>query len=52
MLRALTPADCPFCPPLERPAWIESGSAFAIFDRFPASPGHALVLPRRHVVWL
>ncbi|MCU0562798.1 MAG: HIT family protein [Desulfobacterales bacterium] len=28
---------------------LESGLAFAIFDRFPVNPGHVLVIPRRHV---
>jgi diadenosine tetraphosphate (Ap4A) HIT family hydrolase len=49
LLRALTPTECPFCPPLDVAVWLESGSAFAIFDRYPASPGHVLILPRRHV---
>jgi ATP adenylyltransferase len=46
-----TAEDCPFC---ERPTegrLIETGAlAFAVWDRYPVSPGHALVLPFRHVV--
>jgi diadenosine tetraphosphate (Ap4A) HIT family hydrolase len=37
-------------PFLERPEsdWIASNElAFAIYDRYPVSPGHALVVPRR-----
>jgi diadenosine tetraphosphate (Ap4A) HIT family hydrolase len=49
MLRTLTPDECPFCPPLERPPLFETGLSFVIFDRFPVTPGHALVIPRRHV---
>lgn len=39
---------CPFCE-LERPAIAESPLAFAFSDAYPVSPGHALVVPRRHV---
>ena len=48
-MRALTPDDCPFCPPIAAPPLLETGLAFAVFDRFPVNPGHVLVLPRRHV---
>ena len=40
-------ADCPFCQPAE--VLLENELAFAIRDRYPASPGHLLILPRRHV---
>lgn len=39
--------DCPFCLPAG--ALLENESALVIRDRFPASPGHLLILPRRHV---
>lgn len=41
--------DCPFCsmPAADR-RHVESG-AFAIRDRYPASPGHSLIVPTRHV---
>src|SRR5437867_3454278 len=44
------PTDCPFCslPPgriLELNA-----QALAVADAFPVSPGHTLVIPRRHVI--
>jgi diadenosine tetraphosphate (Ap4A) HIT family hydrolase len=48
-MRALTPDDCPFCPPIDARPLLESEFAFAIFDRFPVNPGHVLVIPRRHV---
>ena len=48
-MRALTPDDCPFCPPIAATPLLEAGRAFAVFDRFPVNPGHVLVLPRRHV---
>ena len=40
-------AACPFCQPAE--VLLENDLACVIHDRFPASPGHLLILPRRHV---
>ena len=37
---------CPFCKPDE--GLFESDLALAICDRYPVSPGHVLVVPRRH----
>lgn len=28
---------------------LQNDSAFAVFDRYPVSPGHMLVIPKRHV---
>lgn len=40
---------CPFCNlPAERIS-SENTSAFAIRDGFPVSPGHTLIIPKRHV---
>ena len=42
------PSDCPFC---RLPPWrilVENAHAVAIADAFPVSPGHALVILRRH----
>jgi diadenosine tetraphosphate (Ap4A) HIT family hydrolase len=40
---------CPFCTlPRERLVF-ESEFAFVVRDAFPVSPGHMLVVPRRHV---
>lgn len=40
---------CPFCTlPRERLVF-ESELAFVIRDGFPVSPGHTLVIPKRHV---
>lgn len=42
--------DCPFCARLASGEPPASGrSAVAIPDSFPVSPGHMLVVPRRHV---
>lgn len=40
--------DCPFCRP-GRPEFLANDHAFALFDKYPVSPGHALVIPTRHV---
>jgi diadenosine tetraphosphate (Ap4A) HIT family hydrolase len=41
-------SHCPFCVlPRER-ILLENNLALAILDGFPISPGHALILPRRH----
>jgi diadenosine tetraphosphate (Ap4A) HIT family hydrolase len=39
--------DCPFCAVAE--AVLQGGLVYARFDQHPVSPGHLLVLPRRHV---
>lgn len=44
------PEACPFCAPeAERELITESATAYAIFDKFPVSPGHTLVIPKKHV---
>ena len=41
--------DCPFCnPEPERELILESATAYAIYDKFPVSNGHALIIPKRH----
>lgn len=44
---------CPFCNPedleKEKRLIIASDTVFATFDRYPVSPGHTLLIPRRHV---
>jgi diadenosine tetraphosphate (Ap4A) HIT family hydrolase len=44
--------DCIFCKS-DREVLLESTLSFAVFDGFPVSRGHALVLPKRHVatIW-
>ena len=45
------PPECPFCALTEsRKTIIESESAYAIYDKFPVSPGHSLIIPKRHCV--
>lgn len=40
---------CPFCELPSVRIVAESGSAAVFFDGFPVTPGHCLVIPRRHV---
>jgi len=40
---------CPFCAIDSREVICEHPLAFATMDTYPVSPGHALVIPRRHV---
>lgn len=40
---------CIFCKPA-REIIGENASAIAVPDGFPVSPGHALILPRKHVI--
>jgi len=39
--------DCPFCD--ARDAELGNELVYARFDRYPVTPGHILLLPRRHV---
>ncbi len=42
-------ASCPFCERATQGGTLAQNElAFAIPDKFPLSPGHALILPRRH----
>lgn len=40
---------CPFCDIPEAERVIETDDVIGFFDRYPASPGHLLLVPRRHV---
>jgi diadenosine tetraphosphate (Ap4A) HIT family hydrolase len=42
--------ECPFCSlPKEAEVIVESAQAFSILDKYPVNPGHALIIPKRHV---
>ena len=41
--------DCPFCNPApEIEIVTESATAYAIYDKFPVSDGHVLIIPKKH----
>ena len=43
-------ANCPFCEvEFERKLITESATVYAIFDKFPVSTGHALIIPKKHL---
>ena len=41
--------DCPFCNPAPDRIILENEIILGLWDGFPVSPGHALLVPRRHV---
>ncbi|WP_457567732.1 HIT family protein [Desulfurobacterium sp.] len=41
--------NCPFCRREELPIVLSNKHSFAIFDRYPVTPGHMLIIPVRHV---
>src|SRR5512139_835983 len=42
-------AACPFCTPDPDRVFYADSLVMGIWDGFPVSPGHALLVPRRHV---
>lgn len=45
----MSPETCPFCTIAPDRTVAAAPLAFAIRDGFPISPGHTLIIPRRHV---
>ena len=43
------PRPCPFCSPDPERIVVQNTLAVALHDAFPVTPGHTLVVPRRHV---
>lgn len=40
---------CPFCnPDKDRELILESATVYAIYDKFPVSEGHSLIIPKKH----
>jgi superfamily II DNA or RNA helicase/diadenosine tetraphosphate (Ap4A) HIT family hydrolase len=42
-------SDCPFCPPDPDRVFYRGGRVLALWDGFPVTEGHALLIPVRHV---
>ena len=40
---------CPFCQPNPEIIFYEDELVMGLWDQFPISPGHALIIPKRHV---
>ena len=45
----MTDPDCPFCHPDPTTVFHADDQVLGLWDSFPASPGHALLVPRRHI---
>lgn len=45
---ASQPPSCAFCEPAQSRILWSSPKVAALWDAFPVSPGHALIVPRRH----
>ena len=43
------PVICPFCTPGPEDIVLGNGSAYERFDKYPVSPGHLLIIPKRHI---
>lgn len=41
--------DCPFCSPDPDRVFYETDLVVGLWDAYPVNPGHALLVPRRHV---
>jgi len=42
-------AGCPFCAPEPERIFHRGTLVYGLWDGFPASPGHALIIPVRHI---
>ncbi|MFZ5833145.1 MAG: HIT family protein [Planctomycetota bacterium] len=40
---------CPFCAPDAQRVWLERDAGIALWDAFPVTEGHTLIVPRQHV---
>ena len=45
----MTGSACPFCSPDPARVFFRGDGVFALWDAFPVSEGHALIVPFRHV---
>jgi diadenosine tetraphosphate (Ap4A) HIT family hydrolase len=43
------PDKCPFCQPAADRIWLETETGIVLWDSFPVTQGHSLVVPRQHV---
>jgi diadenosine tetraphosphate (Ap4A) HIT family hydrolase len=48
----MTDISCPFCNIDQSRIVFANEHAIAIYDGFPVSPGHSLIIPKRHIVSL
>jgi diadenosine tetraphosphate (Ap4A) HIT family hydrolase len=43
------PEECPFCEPDESRLWLENSIGVVLWDAFPVTEGHTLVVPKQHI---
>ncbi|MDD5169518.1 MAG: HIT family protein [Syntrophales bacterium] len=48
----MTTDACPFCILTSSILVLTNNDSVAVYDRHPVSPGHALIIPRRHIASL
>jgi diadenosine tetraphosphate (Ap4A) HIT family hydrolase len=48
-IRPATLGDCPFCTVQPDRVFFQDALVLGLWDAYPVSPGHALLVPRRHV---
>lgn len=41
-------SECLFCN-IDRETFLENELSYAVFDRYPVSNGHVLIIPKRHI---
>lgn len=41
-------SSCPFCPPPEDSIFLEHDGVACLWDAYPVTPGHALIIPQHH----
>jgi diadenosine tetraphosphate (Ap4A) HIT family hydrolase len=49
MIKGDNQAQCPFCRIEQTSVFFQSESVVGIWDSYPLNPGHALLIPRRHI---
>ncbi|OQY53773.1 MAG: hypothetical protein DRR08_03505 [Candidatus Parabeggiatoa sp. nov. 2] len=49
MVNTRRPSDCPFCHIDDNHKCFQDDLVFTIKDGFPISPGHTLIIPKRHI---
>jgi len=50
MMEISNPALCPFCNPDTSKIIVANEYAIAFYDNHPVTPGHTLIVPKRHIV--
>lgn len=44
--------DCPFCSLDPSEYLVDAGDFFVIYDKYPVTKGHMLVIPRKHIQYV